>query len=57
MKKAKDVFRIRVNLIMIGITVLLCIVYIYSGRKAAERGESVVRQNRLWHSENQRKAD
>ncbi|KAK7494504.1 hypothetical protein BaRGS_00014157 [Batillaria attramentaria] len=53
MKKAKDLFRIRVNLMMVAMTVVLAAAYAWSGRRAAQRGDSIVRQNRLWHAEGQ----
>lgn len=55
MKKAKDMFRIRVNIIMALTTIFLCVVYIRSGKEALERGESVVQQNRDRHFEFQQK--
>ena len=51
MKKAKDMFRIRVNILMALTTIVLCMVYMSSGKKAQERGESVIQMNRDRHFE------
>lgn len=55
MKKAKDLFRIRVNLMMIAATVVLAVVYAWSGRRAARQGDSIVLRNRLWHASSDEK--
>ncbi|XP_064594646.1 UPF0389 protein CG9231-like [Liolophura sinensis] len=51
MKKAKDVFRIRVNIWMGVWTVIGCIVMIYWGRKSAREGNSLEKENMLWHQQ------
>lgn len=50
MKKAKDVFRIRVNIMMAIATMGLCVLYIWSGKRAARRGENIHQQNRDRHA-------
>ena len=55
MKKAKDIFRIRVNIMMGLATVGLCLVYIWSGKRAVQRGDSIHQMNRDRHSEYQQK--
>lgn len=54
MKKAKDIFRIRVNIMMALTTIVACVFYIMSGKRAQERGESVIQQNRDRHFEFQK---
>ncbi|KAL8573580.1 hypothetical protein ACOMHN_047850 [Nucella lapillus] len=50
MKKAKDLFRIRVNIMMAIVTVGLCVVYVWAGKRAASRGENIHRQNQERHA-------
>ncbi|KAK7107376.1 UPF0389 protein GA21628-like [Littorina saxatilis] len=49
MKKAKDMFRIRVSIMMALGTVVLCVVYIIAGKQAVGRGENISKQNRDRH--------
>ncbi|XP_076467369.1 UPF0389 protein CG9231-like [Babylonia areolata] len=57
MKKAKDVFRIRANIMMALTTVGLCVLYIWSGRRAVERGENIHTVNRDRHFEFSKKSE
>lgn len=41
--------RIRIANIMMLLTVIGCGVMVYSGKDAAKRGETVVKQNMDWH--------
>lgn len=41
---------------MMALTLFGCILMIISGRKAAERGESVLKMNQEWHKEYNEKA-
>ena len=43
--------RIKVANILMAFTAIGCVMMIISGKKAAERGESVTQQNLNWHKE------
>lgn len=51
MERTRNKIRIRFANIMMAITVLACCLMIWSGKKAAERGESVHKMNLDWHKE------
>ncbi|GFY60316.1 UPF0389 protein GA21628 [Trichonephila inaurata madagascariensis] len=51
MEKVRNKSRIKLNIIFCFITAAVCIVMIFSGKKAAERGESVRKMNIQWHEE------
>lgn len=57
MERARNRFRIKIANYMMGLTVVGCIIMIYSGKKAAERGETVSKANLDWHKEYNAKAD
>lgn len=48
--------RIRVANIMMLLTFIGCGYMIFSGKKAVEQGESVLKQNQDWHAEYNQKA-
>ncbi|KAJ6641118.1 UPF0389 protein [Pseudolycoriella hygida] len=49
MERTRNKIRIKVANIMVCLTILGCIGAIYSGKKAAESGESVEKMNLDWH--------
>lgn len=49
MDRANNQFRIRLSNIMMALTALGCVLMVISGKKAAERGESVSKMNLDWH--------
>lgn len=49
MERANNRVRIRGANIMMILTAIGCVVMIYSGKKAAEGGESVQKKNLDWH--------
>lgn len=51
MEKTRNKIRIRMANIMMLLTAVGCIVMVYSGKKAAERGETVQKMNLDWHKE------
>ncbi|XP_055911878.1 UPF0389 protein CG9231 [Eupeodes corollae] len=51
MERCRNRIRIRLANIMMGLTIIGCIVMIYSGKQAAKRGESVAKMNLDWHKE------
>ncbi|XP_070496041.1 UPF0389 protein CG9231 [Chironomus tepperi] len=55
-ERARNKFRIRAANIMMILTFIGCGIMIFSGRKAAERGESVQKMNQEWHKEYNEKA-
>lgn len=57
MERARNRFRIKIANYMMALTALGCLVMIYSGKKAAERGETVSKANLDWHREYNAKAD
>lgn len=46
---ARNKARIKINIMMCVATVFGCIAMVYSGKKAREAGESVVKMNQDWH--------
>jgi len=52
-EKARSRARIKISNYLMVMTILACLGYAYSGRKAADRGESVVKMNMDWHKEYQ----
>lgn len=56
MEKARNRIRIRVANIMMALTAIACVFMIMSGKKAAERGESVQKENLDWHKEYNQKS-
>ena len=55
-EKVRNKFRIRVANIMMLLTMIGCILMVISGKKAVEKGDSVMKMNQDWHSEYQKKA-
>ncbi|GBN30144.1 hypothetical protein AVEN_122760-1 [Araneus ventricosus] len=51
MEKVRNKSRIKLNIIFCFITAFVCIVMVYRGKKAAERGESLRKMNIQWHEE------
>lgn len=51
MEKTRNKIRIRMANIMMALTAIACLVMVYSGKQAAERGESVQKMNLDWHKE------
>lgn len=51
MEYCRNKMRIRIANYMAIATVVGCIVMIYSGKKAAQRGEYVAKQNLDWHNQ------
>lgn len=49
MERTRNKIRIKGANIMIVLTILGCIYAVYSGKKAAEAGESVEKYNHDWH--------
>ncbi|XP_013777697.1 UPF0389 protein CG9231-like isoform X1 [Limulus polyphemus] len=49
MERIRNVARIRINIFLCFVTALACIGMIYSGKKAAERGESFAQMSRDFH--------
>ena len=49
MEKARNHFRIRVNLAIAGLTVLGSFMMVISGKNAAHRGENINDYNAEWH--------
>lgn len=49
MDRARDRFRVKACIYMMIVCIGLCIVQVLRGKKAAERGESVVKSNLEWH--------
>jgi hypothetical protein len=56
MEKVRNRIRIRVANIMMALTAIGCIVMVMSGKKAAERGDTVQKQNLDWHKEYNQKS-
>ncbi|XP_049835847.1 UPF0389 protein CG9231 [Schistocerca gregaria] len=48
-ERARNRIRIRAANYMIGLTVLGCVIFAFSGKEAAKRGESVKKMNLDWH--------
>lgn len=51
MERARSKGRIRIANIMMALTAVACVVMAISGKRAAERGESVQKMNLDWHKE------
>lgn len=51
MEKARNKARIKIANYMMAATVLACIGMVISGKKAAERGETIAKMNVDWHKE------
>jgi len=51
MEKARNRFRIRLANIMMAMTAIGCFIMVWSGKSAAERGETVQKMNLDWHAE------
>lgn len=51
MEKARNKARIKIANYMILATIIACIGFVYSGKQAAKRGESVQKMNLDWHKE------
>ncbi|KAF8764060.1 UPF0389 protein CG9231-like [Argiope bruennichi] len=51
MEKVRNKSRIKLNIIFCFITAFVCIIMVYRGKKAAERGESLRKMNIQWHEE------
>lgn len=49
MSRARDKFRVKMCNYMVVATILTCIGMIISGKRAAKRGESVVKMNEEFH--------
>lgn len=49
MERARNRMRIRIANYMMAATAVGCLVMVYLGKKAAQRGESVSKQNIEWH--------
>lgn len=56
MERSRNIMRIRIaNIMMVGV-LLACLVMVFSGKKAREKGETVEQQNLLWHKAMQEEA-
>lgn len=51
MERARNIMRIRIANIMMALTLVGCLLMVWSGKRARERGETVERQNLLWHQQ------
>ncbi|XP_055686677.1 UPF0389 protein CG9231 isoform X2 [Lutzomyia longipalpis] len=51
MEKSRSKARIRISNYMIVATLIGCIIMVYSGKQAAERGDTVSKINRDWHAD------
>lgn len=51
MEKARNIMRIRLNLSIIALCLIGALLAAKSGKRAAERGESVTKNNLEWHKE------
>lgn len=49
MERVRNQMRIRIASVMMVFTALGCVVMIISGKRAAERGITVTKQNLEWH--------
>lgn len=49
MERARNRIRIRLANIFMALTALGCVIMVLSGKKAAERGETVRQMNMDWH--------
>lgn len=48
MRRAKDMFRVRGMMFMVGAAVMGCILMIWSGRRARDAGESLDKRGKVW---------
>ncbi|KAJ3664960.1 hypothetical protein Zmor_000488 [Zophobas morio] len=48
-ERARNRMRIRIANYMMAATALACVVMVYFGKQAAQRGDSVAKQNLEWH--------
>ncbi|XP_055700640.1 UPF0389 protein CG9231 isoform X2 [Phlebotomus papatasi] len=51
MEKSRSKMRIRISNYMIIATLVGCIIMVYSGKQAAERGDTVAKMNMDWHAD------
>lgn len=51
MEKSRSKVRIRVSNILMVLTLIGCIFMVRSGKKAAEKGETVQKMNQDWHKQ------
>lgn len=51
MEKTRNRVRIRLANILMALTAVACLFMVFSGKKAAERGETVQKMNLDWHKE------
>jgi len=51
MEKTRNIMRIRINLSIIGVCLIGALLAAKSGKKAAERGETLTKHNQQWHQE------
>lgn len=49
MERSRNIMRIRIANIMMALTLFGCLMMVWSGKRARDRGESVEKQNILWH--------
>jgi Protein of unknown function (DUF1075) len=56
MEKTRNKIRIRLANIMMALTAVGCLLMIFSGKKAAERGDTVQKMNLDWHKEYEEKS-
>lgn len=56
MERSRNIMRIRIANIMMVLILLGCLAMVFSGKKARDRGETVERQNILWHQSIQQEA-
>lgn len=53
MERSRNIMRIRIANIMMVLTLLGCLAMVWSGKRARDRGETLERQNYLWHKQYQ----
>jgi Protein of unknown function (DUF1075) len=51
MERTRNKIRIRLANIMMALTAVACLIMVYSGKQAAERGDTVQKMNLDWHKE------
>lgn len=51
MERCRNKMRIKLANLMMGFTIIGCIIMVYNGKQAAKRGESVTKQNLEWHNQ------
>lgn len=57
MEKARNRIRIRVANIMMALTLVICLVMSISGKRAHQRGESILKENLEWHKSYKEESD